>query len=265
MPTPTRQERLDAVRREVNTAIAAERERRTQWLAKIDASHKDAIDAWDLKRQLERDLERERQATSDAITVAYRRTGRAFTEHLGLDLSTEQQREIEIERIEGNRLEANDPGVRRLRAWIDAVCREHGIDARDFVDPTVRDGKAIRSLKRATFAPVQSYATAAIAGHEIGHCLAPEAPPDAKRERTAYGLRCVASEILAWQWLIDHTPVWNQAMRDEMTTCIRTYAPYATPDESAQIDELISDNRFRLARLGASERSLKAVIEEQTK
>ncbi|MFN7982944.1 MAG: hypothetical protein U0Q11_13880 [Vicinamibacterales bacterium] len=262
---PTRQERFEQVHREIGEKIEAEKARRAKEVADIEQQHKDRVAAWDLRLRLQRDLDREKQITEDATTLARRRTSRDYSQRIGLELSDAERQELDLEQREASKADAKLPDVVRLREWVDRVARQHGIDVREFMDPMVANGKALRRQLRVTIPPVQSFETAATAAHELGHLLSPEAPPDATRHQLPTSRVCVAAELLAWEWSMDNAPVWNQRMRESMRRAIETYRSYATPQESAQIDALISDNRFRLARLGASERSLQAVIEERTK
>jgi hypothetical protein len=137
-----------------------------------------------------------------------------------------------------------------LRQWLTAIAAEHRIDVREDAAPQLRNGSAVRTLRRVTIAPIQSLETAAVAAHEIGHILG-DVDPNAPSKRGEFGLGtiCPSDEIHAWQWVLAHTPVWEEAMQRRMTECLASYRPDATPEEAKAMDQLCSDLTFRRTQL----------------
>lgn len=209
---------------------------------------------WTTRTRQAREIDIQRQLTADAVSVERRRQAIAYRQHLGLPLDVEDQLFVAMDERENTGAEATHPDVIRLREWALRTAKAHGIDVRESRLPQAQNGSAVRLLKRIDTPPVQSFETAATVAHEIGHCLSDAEPPNAPSKAGEFGLGriCVAAELLAWQWVLEHVPVWNHAMHGSMCRAIETYRKHATADEVSQIDELISkrtyaDTKLRIA------------------
>ena len=125
----------------------------------------------------------------------------------------------------------------------------NGIDDREDAAPQLRNGSAIRSVKRVISAPAQSLETAAVKGHEYGHLLG-DVDPNAPKKPGEFGLGtiCVSDELNAWRWVLQNFPIWEPAMHARMGECLASYRPHATEDEAKQIDFLCSSLQFLIVK-----------------
>jgi hypothetical protein len=99
--------------------------------------------------------------------------------------------------------------------------------------------------------PAQSLDTCLTRAHEIGHVIGepePEGSPSKLGESGRTRI-CVAGELRAWRWVLDHIPVWNHTLSHLMSVSIETYRQHATEAEQAEIDALISPRQFRETRV----------------
>jgi hypothetical protein len=240
--------RLDREHQEKLRTLRKERE---QKLSAIAAQHRENLSDWDDHRARERELAREKRLTEDSIKLAYRRNGREHRKYIGLGLDEKDKRDEAVDIAETTGRDKDLPDVKRLRAWVQEVCERERLEVIDSALPQLHNASAVRKLRRIIIAPMQSYETCIAAAHEAGHCLCPDEPADAKRVKDGLKEICVASELLAWQWVLANVPLWNQTLHAFMGQCIESYRSYATPDESAQIDRLVSRFTYAETRLRA--------------
>jgi hypothetical protein len=207
---------------------------------------------WVRRADLEQLVERSTQ-TEDAVKLAYRRTGREYRKRLGLPLTVVHASELLADVIETDRMFADDPKVVRLREWFKSVAAKHQIDVRADAAPQLRNGSAVRKLRRVTIAPIQSLETAAVAAHELGHVLG-DMDANARSKAGEFGLGriCPSDEIDAWKWVLANIPVWERAMHARMTECLASYRPDASPREAQLMDELCLNVTLRRTQLRIS-------------
>ena len=219
-------------------------------MREVHERHHNSCGEWDLQQQFRREEDRVRQQNEDAVKLARRRTGRAYRKHLHLPTSLQDARDSLADMIESQRMFADDPQVIVLREWIQTTCAAHAIEVREDAAPQLRNGSAVRKLRRITIAPVQSLETGAVAGHEAAHVLA-EIDPNAPSKPGNFGLTtiCVSWEISAWQWVLANIPVWERPMHQRMTECLASYRPNATSEKARAIDEICGDISFRRVQL----------------
>ena len=246
---PTREERLRQHRADVKK-IRDDRDRRIREQRDRWAVSKDD---WVFESSLRRELEIEKQLAADAVTVESQRGLVDFKTFLQphAELSPQDATFIEMDRAETAGIHKDDPEVRTLREFCLRVAHEHAIDVRVSRLPQVQNGSAVRALKRIDIAPIQSLSTATTTLHELGHILSADVPADAPSKPGAFALGriCVSAEVLAWRWVLEHTPIWNREMHAVMTSAITTYRPHATTAEGLAIDELVSPLSLCQARL----------------
>ena len=246
----THTERLDQIRREHDAKMATLRKDGAKRLDDVGRFDRELRVEHDLRNRLKREEDRIAKHNEDAVEIARRRTSWKRFEDFGWKLSERELRDQHADVEETVAADRNHPQVVRLREWVHALAAQERIDLREDAAPQLRNGSAVQSLKRATIAPVQSFETAAVAAHELGHVLGtmnPNAPK--KPGEFGLGVVCVDDELNAWRWALAHVPVWNEPMRTRMTECLESYRPNATEDESKQIDQLISGLTFRATQL----------------
>lgn len=241
----------DAAHRAALAKIRAERD------AKLRAERQqlDArIRAFDEDRRRQRELDIEKQLAADAVEIERQRLAIQYRRHLGLPDNAQARTFCEADARVLTGAEARDPFVAKLRTWIDATARAAKIDLRVSRLPQVRNGSAVRSLRRVDVPPVVDVEAAVTCLHELGHILGEPEPEGSPSKPGEFGIGriCVAAEIRAWRWALDRSPVWSRRMHDSMTAAISTYRPHATPDEVLEIDALISERTYTAARLRAA-------------
>lgn len=217
---------------------------------RLDARIRD----YDEARRRQRELDIEQQLATDAVAVERERGALRYRRHLGLPDAERELSFAELDQRVTTGAEAHNPHVVRLRAFVQATAATARIDLRVSRLPQVRNGSAVRSLKRVDVPAVVDYETAATNLHELGHCLGEKEPEGSPSKPGEFGIGriCVAAEIRAWRWALDRSPVWNRRMHDAMTAAISTYRGHATPAEALDIDELCSSRTYSAARLRAA-------------
>jgi hypothetical protein len=194
------------------------------------------------KQQL-REQTMERQRQDDRVALAERRGFRHFLEQLGRELGDLERRQLqdELEEEIGN---PDDPQVKKMRIWLEGEEAAAGIDVRVCALAALRNGKASRDGNWIAIPPTQSLITAMIRAHEDGH----ELHPKIENERIVDGefgnKISVPSELEAWRWVLDRTPVWTAEMHAFMKRCLDSYRSYANESEARAMDSLCSQLCF---------------------
>lgn len=134
---------------------------------------------------------------------------------------------------------ARDPKVARLKQFVLDVCRRERITIHFDEVAAMRYGEAWTRDRMIETCPIGSLETAAIALHEVGHCLRPSATARQVRTRTGHNC-CVQNEIAAWRWALDVAPCWERPMHSMLRAGLTSYRRYATPEEQRTIDTLMS-------------------------
>jgi hypothetical protein len=248
--TETHEERIARLKREHTDKMAKLKADGEARVREIYERHRDRCAEWDLSQQFRREEEGIRKRNEDAVTLAYKRTGRTYRKHLGLPTTVKDAADSLADLIESHRVFVDDPQVAQLREWFTAVAATHRIDVREDAAPQLRNGSAVPKLRRVTIAPIQSLETAAVAAHELGHVLG-DMDPHAPWKLGEFGIGriCPSDEVNAWRWVLKNTPVWLPPMHERMAQCLASYRPDATPDEAGAIDEVCSNISFRLTQL----------------
>jgi hypothetical protein len=250
-PTPeSYEQRIARLKREHADTVAKLKAEGDARVKAVYDRHAQNLEEWDLRQQFRREEERIRRQNEDALDLAYRRTGRDHRKYLGLPMSLKDAQDKLADVIETHRIYADDPQVVLLREWLMALAAQHRIDVREDAAPQLRNGSAVRKLRRVTIAPIQSLETAAVAAHEIGHILG-DSDPNAPSKRGEFGLGtiCVSDELKSWEWVLENIPLWQAPMHERMTECLASYRPHATPVEANAMDGLCADLTFRRVQL----------------
>ena len=231
------------VRADRDAKLRAERQQ-------LDARIRD----YDEDRRRQRELDIEKQLAADAIEIERQRLAIQYRRHLGLPYAERELAFVEMDERVTTNAEANNPHVVRLRAFVQATAAAAKIDLRVSRLPQARNGSAVRSLRRVDVPAVVDYETAATCLHELGHILGEQEPEGSPSKPGEFGIGriCLASEIRAWRWALDRSPVWNRRMHDSMTAALESYRRHATPAEALEIDGLTSHKTYTDARLRAA-------------
>jgi hypothetical protein len=242
-------ERMKQLRDDHAMKIQTVREKADKRIADSAQHQSELIAESRLHKQLLREESMEERRQRDRVELAWRRGYRGFLEALGSKLGDSEKRALEDELI-GETDDTVNPLVQRLSAWLRNVWTSEAIDVREVCDLRLSNGTASREGHWIEVSPLKNLRACLIALHETGHCCHPELADN--REVLAedkFHKISLPKEIAAWTWALEHTPVWEASMHEDMKRFIGSYRSYGIEPEIPQIDALCSSFNYHKVRL----------------